>query len=211
MLGGLLLGTAGAACLPLVTPTGPYAALLPALLGLGLGMGLLTASVVAAALRAGPSSRPGLSSGVNNTARQAAGALGVAVLGALAGDSAEAGRFTGRASATPPPPRRGRTPSPARTRPDVTATSCSTRASRTSPPRSVRVSSPTVRFCRWSPAWPRARTRRGRSPGGRPTTGSRSRPAARDGAGSSSLCPCSWPSPGARDRTARRTCLRTSR
>ncbi|WP_310739271.1 MFS transporter [Microbispora sp. H10830] len=94
MLGGLLLGTIGAACLALVTPTGPYAALLPALLGLGLGMGLLTASVVAAALRAGPPSRPGLSSGVNNTARQAGGALGVAVLGAIVQDPADAVRFT---------------------------------------------------------------------------------------------------------------------
>ncbi|MEV4295660.1 MFS transporter [Microbispora rosea] len=94
MLGGLLLGAAGAACLALVTPAGPYAALLPALLGLGLGMGLLTASVVAAALRAGPPSRPGLSSGVNNTARQAAGALGVAVLGAIVQDPADDVRFT---------------------------------------------------------------------------------------------------------------------
>ncbi|MGW2866489.1 hypothetical protein [Streptomyces sp. NPDC001205] len=35
---------------------------------------------------AGPDDRPGLSSGVNNTARQAAGALGIAVLGTLVED-----------------------------------------------------------------------------------------------------------------------------
>ncbi|MEV7808407.1 MFS transporter [Microbispora sp. NPDC088329] len=94
MLGGLLLGTAGAACLLLVTTDAPYAVLIPPLLGVGLGMGLLTPSVVAAALRSGPPSRPGLSSGVNNTARQAAGALGVAVLGAMVGDPAGGETFT---------------------------------------------------------------------------------------------------------------------
>ncbi|MEW9531800.1 MFS transporter [Microbispora sp. NPDC049125] len=94
MLAGLLLGTLGAACLLVVTPAGSYAVLLPTLLGFGFGMGLLTPSVVAAALGAGPPSRPGLSSGVNNTARQAAGALGVAVLGAMVQDPADPARFT---------------------------------------------------------------------------------------------------------------------
>ncbi|GIH39092.1 MFS transporter [Microbispora corallina] len=94
MIAGLALGAAGAAWLLLVSPGSPYGVLVPALLGLGLGMGLLTASVVAAALRAGPPSRPGLSSGVNNTARQAGGALGVAVLGAVVQDPSEPLRFT---------------------------------------------------------------------------------------------------------------------
>jgi DHA2 family methylenomycin A resistance protein-like MFS transporter len=48
-------------------------------------MGLLTASVVAAAIRAVPAERAGLASGVNNTARQAAGAFGIAIFGAVAG------------------------------------------------------------------------------------------------------------------------------
>ncbi|MFJ9173622.1 hypothetical protein [Streptomyces sp. NPDC102360] len=55
---------------------------------------LFVAATVAAALQAGPQDRPGLSSGVNNTARQAAGALGIAVFGALAQDPASPARFT---------------------------------------------------------------------------------------------------------------------
>ncbi|MHC5263993.1 MFS transporter [Streptomyces sp. UC4497] len=93
MLAGLLLGAAGALCLLAVGPNSGYPALVPVLVGLGAGMGLLTAAVVAAALRAGPEDRPGLSSGVNNTARQAAGALGIAVLGSLVGDPAAHGSF----------------------------------------------------------------------------------------------------------------------
>jgi DHA2 family methylenomycin A resistance protein-like MFS transporter len=93
MAAGLLLGSAGAACLLLIDTGSPYWVLVPVLLGVGLGMGLLTPSVVTAALRAGPPARPGLSSGVNNTARQAAGALGVAVFGAVVQDPADAERF----------------------------------------------------------------------------------------------------------------------
>ena len=94
MLGGLLLGTAGASSLLLLEADASYLRLVPVLLGLGLGMGLLTPSVVAAALRAGPPDRPGLSSGVNNTARQAGGALGIAVFGAMAQDADDTTRFT---------------------------------------------------------------------------------------------------------------------
>ncbi|WP_327654402.1 MFS transporter [Streptomyces sp. NBC_00483] len=94
MVAGLLVGAAGSACLLVLTPASTYGDLLPTLLGLGLGMGLLTAAAVAAALQAGPPDRPGLSSGVNNTARQAAGALGIAVFGALAQDPESPARFT---------------------------------------------------------------------------------------------------------------------
>ncbi|MEU9242535.1 MFS transporter [Streptomyces sp. NPDC048385] len=93
MLAGLLLGVAGSLSLLAVAPDSGYLLLVPVLVGLGAGMGLLTAAVVAAALRAGPDDRPGLSSGVNNTARQAAGALGIAVLGSLVGDPAAHGSF----------------------------------------------------------------------------------------------------------------------
>ncbi len=88
MVAGLLVGAVGTAGLWLLSPTSGYVLLLPTLLGLGVGMGLLTAAVVAAALRAVPADRGGLAGGVNNTARQAAGALGVAVFGAVAGSPA---------------------------------------------------------------------------------------------------------------------------
>jgi len=84
MSAGLAIGAAGSLGLLLITPTGPYSRLLPALLALGIGMGLLTAATVAAAMRAVPPERAGLASGVNNTARQAAGAIGIAIYGALA-------------------------------------------------------------------------------------------------------------------------------
>ena len=64
-----------------------------ALLGVGFGVGLFTAPVVAAAMRAVPAERSGLASGVNNTARQAGTALGVAIFGAVAGSPAHADHF----------------------------------------------------------------------------------------------------------------------
>jgi DHA2 family methylenomycin A resistance protein-like MFS transporter len=93
MIGGLALGAAGGLALVLASTDGSYVLLLPCLLGIGLGMGLLTTSVVTAAMRACPPERQGLASGTNNTARQAAGALGVAVFGSVAGSPADAGSF----------------------------------------------------------------------------------------------------------------------
>jgi DHA2 family methylenomycin A resistance protein-like MFS transporter len=93
MVAGLALGAAGAASLVLLEPSSSYPRLVPALVGLGLGMGLLTAAVVTAAIGAVPSDRSGLASGVNNTARQAGTALGVAVFGALAGSGGDPARF----------------------------------------------------------------------------------------------------------------------
>lgn len=92
MIAGLLTGAAGLVVLPLM-PSG-YAGLVPPMLGIGIGMGLLTAAVVTAAMSAVPPGRSGLASGVNNTARQAAGAIGVAVFGAVAGAPADARAFT---------------------------------------------------------------------------------------------------------------------
>lgn len=93
MIAGLVVGAAGLLALPLMPPG--YAGLVPPMLGIGIGMGLLTAAVVTAAMSAVPPDRSGLASGVNNTARQAAGAIGVAVFGAVAGSPAGAAAFTG--------------------------------------------------------------------------------------------------------------------
>lgn len=95
MIAGLLVGAAGSLAFLGLTPASSYARLLPVLLGLGVGMGLLTAAVVAAAVQSVPPERAGLASGVNNTARQAAGALAVAIYGAVAGTPANGAGFTG--------------------------------------------------------------------------------------------------------------------
>ena len=93
MLAGLGLGVAGLLNILRVTPTSGYATVLPTLLGLGFGMGLLTTAVVTAAVSGIPAERAGIASGVNNTARQAGGALGVAVLGAVVGEPAAREQF----------------------------------------------------------------------------------------------------------------------
>lgn len=94
MIAGLLVGAAGLVSLPLMPSGAGYAGLVPPMLGIGVGMGLLTAAVVTAAMSAVPPDRSGLASGVNNTARQAAGAIGVAVFGAVTGSPADAHAFT---------------------------------------------------------------------------------------------------------------------
>lgn len=62
-------------------------------LGVGVGPGLFNAPVVSTAIRAVPPGRSGLASGVNNTARQAGTAMGVAIFGAIAGAPADAQHF----------------------------------------------------------------------------------------------------------------------
>ncbi|MEV4313601.1 MFS transporter [Actinocrispum sp. NPDC049592] len=94
MTGGLVLGILGSLALLGLSPTSSYGRLLPVLLGLGVGMGLLTAAVVAAAVRSVPPDRSGLASGVNNTARQTAGAIAVAAYGAIAGSPTDGAGFT---------------------------------------------------------------------------------------------------------------------
>ncbi|HEY3561595.1 MAG TPA: MFS transporter [Kribbella sp.] len=84
---GLALGVAGSAFLLGVDDTSGYAAVVPVQLGLGVGMGFLTAAVVHAAIAALPPDRAGVASGVNNTSRQAVGALGIGVYGAVVGHS----------------------------------------------------------------------------------------------------------------------------
>ncbi|MFG1907580.1 MFS transporter [Kribbella sp. NPDC048928] len=84
---GLILGVVGSASLLRIHDTSGYAAVVPVQLGLGLGMGFLTAAVVHAAIAALPTDRAGLASGVNNTSRQAVGAMGIGVYGAALGHS----------------------------------------------------------------------------------------------------------------------------
>ena len=93
MAAGLLLGAAGSAALVSVGRDSGLAGLLPTLLGLGTGMGLLTAAAVSAAVGALPVSDAGVASGVNNAARQAGGALGIATYGALTGAPAHTAAF----------------------------------------------------------------------------------------------------------------------
>ena len=93
LFAGAALYIAGQLCLLLVGPGPGYPRLLPALLGVSFGLGMFTAPVVSTAIRAVPPAQSGLASGVNNTARQAGTALGVAIYGALAGSPADARHF----------------------------------------------------------------------------------------------------------------------
>jgi DHA2 family methylenomycin A resistance protein-like MFS transporter len=88
MVAGLLIAAAGLALLA-------DDALLAASALWGLGLGLLTPSVVAAAMGAVQADRAGLAAAVNNTARQAGGAIGIAASGAVAGSPARAGFVDG--------------------------------------------------------------------------------------------------------------------
>ena len=93
---GLVLAAAGLALLVVARPGSSYAAvLLPAFLAWGVGLGVLTPALVAGAVSAVPGRRSGLASAVNNTARQAGGAVGIAVAGAIAGQPGESGFVRG--------------------------------------------------------------------------------------------------------------------
>jgi DHA2 family methylenomycin A resistance protein-like MFS transporter len=83
MVAGLLVAAAGLALLA-------DDSLLLASVLWGLGLGLLTPAVVAAAMGAVHADRAGLAAAVNNTARQAGGAIGIAAAGAVAGSPARA-------------------------------------------------------------------------------------------------------------------------
>jgi MFS transporter, DHA2 family, methylenomycin A resistance protein len=93
LLAGALLAAAGQLCLLLINPTSTYPRLIPALICVGLGVGLFTAPVVATAIRSVPAERSGLASGINNTARQAGTALGVAIYCAIAASPTHPGHF----------------------------------------------------------------------------------------------------------------------
>jgi MFS transporter, DHA2 family, methylenomycin A resistance protein len=85
MIAGLLTSATGIALLARLDATSGYGTLLVAIALWGIGLGLLTQAVVAAAMGSVPAPRAGLASAVNNTARQAGGAIGIAAFGALAG------------------------------------------------------------------------------------------------------------------------------
>ncbi|NIH84230.1 MFS transporter [Amycolatopsis granulosa] len=94
MISGLLTGAAGLCLLLRVTEDSTVAgSLLPAFALVGAGLGLLTAAVVAAAVGGVPPDKAGVASGVNNTARQAFGALGIAAFGAIVGSPAQPAAF----------------------------------------------------------------------------------------------------------------------
>jgi DHA2 family methylenomycin A resistance protein-like MFS transporter len=93
MAAGLLLAAPGVAVPALLHADSGYPVLLAGLLLWGSGIGLLTPAVVAAALGAVPPQRAGLASGINNTSRQAGGAIGIAACGALAGTAGQPVRF----------------------------------------------------------------------------------------------------------------------
>ncbi len=93
LFAGAIFAAVGQLCLLLVTPTSAFLQLIPALLGVGLGVGLFTAPIVATAIRSVPAQRSGLASGINNTARQAGTALGVAIYGVIAASPTDPGHF----------------------------------------------------------------------------------------------------------------------
>ncbi len=93
---GLLIAAVGLGLLTSATAVSSYPALLlPSFLAWGVGLGILTPAVVSAAVASVASQRAGLASAVNNTARQAGGAIGVAVAGALADGSGRGGLVRG--------------------------------------------------------------------------------------------------------------------
>jgi MFS transporter, DHA2 family, methylenomycin A resistance protein len=87
MAAGLTISALGVDLLAQADAGSSYLQLLPALLLWGIGLGVLTPAVVAAAVRTVPPERAGLASAVNNTARQAGGAIGIAAFGAIAGSA----------------------------------------------------------------------------------------------------------------------------
>ena len=92
---GFLIAAAGLALLGGAARSSGYPALLGAFLLWGIGLGVVTPAVVGAAIAAVPAERAGLASAINNTARQAGGAVGIAIAGAVAGQPEATGAFTG--------------------------------------------------------------------------------------------------------------------
>jgi MFS transporter, DHA2 family, methylenomycin A resistance protein len=88
MIVGALIDAAGFAALCFVTASTPVVALLLPFLLIPIGMGLAVPAMTTAMLGTVAPERAGTASAVLNTARQAAGAIGVAAFGALASHAA---------------------------------------------------------------------------------------------------------------------------
>jgi DHA2 family methylenomycin A resistance protein-like MFS transporter len=83
---GLGLGLSGAGLVAAALLPDHHGTLALIAFGLnGIGLGLATPALVSAATAAVPADRAGMAAAVNNTARQAGGAIGVALIGAIAG------------------------------------------------------------------------------------------------------------------------------
>jgi len=83
---GLGLSLSGAGLLAAALLPDHHGTLALIALGLnGVGLGFATPALVSAATEAVPAERAGMAAAVNNTARQAGGAIGVALIGAIAG------------------------------------------------------------------------------------------------------------------------------
>lgn len=83
---GLMLGVAGMLLMIRAEPSqGYFASLFAPMVITGVGIGLLTPAVVTIAMREAPREHTGIASGVNNTARQAGGAIGLAIFGSVVG------------------------------------------------------------------------------------------------------------------------------
>ncbi len=85
MTAGLLVAAFGIWLLRGIYPATPYGVLLPGLVLLPLGIGLAVPAMTSSLLATVPRSRAGVASGVLNAVRQAGGAIGVALFGALLG------------------------------------------------------------------------------------------------------------------------------
>ena len=86
MVGGALIDAAGFALLLRLGSQAPYAAMLVPFALIPLGMGTGVPAMTTAVLASVAKERSGIAAAVLNAARQAAGAMGVALFGALAGD-----------------------------------------------------------------------------------------------------------------------------
>lgn len=87
MVLGALIGAAGFGLLRRLDAASPFLAMLPAFVLIPGGMGLAVPAMTTKILSSVDRARSGTASGVLNAARQAGGAMGVAVFGALAGGS----------------------------------------------------------------------------------------------------------------------------